>query len=282
MSDGSLIPAGAYRRFCELIYQKTGLFFDEEKRYFVESRVKRRMKALAAGSFREYFINLRFSRSNDEMQELINLLTVNETYFNREPQHFDAMINEFLPEYMAKKAKRGKRELKIWCMPCATGEEPYTIAMHLLERIHEIDDWNVHLFASDIDTCVLEHAQVGIYSTRAVKQLPNGWTDTYFEHRARQGQAEYHLRDVLKQSVEFSLLNMTAANEVRKMRGMDVIFCRNVLFYFDEPTRRQVANHLHGCLNSGGLFFISATESMSRISNLFKPKRFNGCLGYIK
>ena len=276
------VPDGAYKRFCELVHQKTGLFFSDDKRYFVESRLKRRMKATGAESFRAYFVDLRFERDNQEMQALVNELTVNETYFNREPLHFDAMIEEFLPEYMAAKARRGKKELKIWCMPCSTGEEPYTIALHLLERLEGVDDWDVHIYASDIDTRVLEVAQRGIYNARSVKNLPPEWIKDYFHHHDHDGVKEYEISDGLRDSIDFSQINMTDARDVRQMRGMDVIFCRNVLFYFDEPTRRKVANHLHGCLNRGGLFFISTTESMSRVSNLFKPKRFSNCLGYVR
>jgi len=277
-----LIPGPAYSRFCEFIYQKTGLFFDEEKRYFVEGRVKRRIQATGAASFREYFISLRFAREYTELQEIINLLTVNETYFNREPMHFDLLMNEFLPTYLAKKAKFGKKELKIWTLPCSTGEEPYTIAMHLLERFEDAGDWDIHIFGSDIDTRVLDVAHEGIYTQRSVKTLPIGWLKTYFHPVQHKGEKHFQISDGLRQSVEFSQVNMTDAAEVRNMRGMDVIFCRNVLFYFDESTRRQVANHLHGSLNRGGLFFISSTESMSRISNLFKPHRFDTCLGYVK
>ncbi|MDX8410191.1 MAG: protein-glutamate O-methyltransferase CheR [Mariprofundales bacterium] len=277
-----VVPDGAYSRFCELVYQKTGLFFNEDKRYFVETRIKRRMKATGAESFRSYFVDLRFARDNDEMQQLVNELTVNETHFNREPLHFDAMIDEFLPDYMAAKAAKGKKELKIWCIPCSTGEEPYTIAMHMLERLHGIDGWDVHIHASDIDTRVVEHAQEGVYNTRSVKHLPPQWVKTYFHHYDHDGQKQFQISDGLRESVDFSLVNMTDPLDVRKMRGMDVIFCRNVLFYFDEATRSKVANHLHGCLNRGGLFYISTTESMSRVSNLFKPRRFEKCLGYVR
>ena len=276
------IPDGAYKRFCELVHQKTGLFFTDEKRYFVESRIKRRMKATGAESFRAYFVDLRFERDNQEMQALVNELTVNETYFNREPLHFDAMIEEFLPEYMAAKARRGKKELKIWCIPCSTGEEPYTIALHLLERLEDVDDWDIHIHASDIDTRVLEVAKRGGYNARTVKNLPPQWIKDYFHHHDHDGVKAYQISEGLRDSIDFSQINMTDARDVRKMRGMDIIFCRNVLFYFDEPTRRKVANHLHGCLNRGGLFFISTTESMSRVSNLFKPRRFKKCLGYVR
>jgi len=278
----TFIPDAAYRRFCELVQQKTGLFFSDDKRYFVESRVKRRMKATGADSFRAYFVDLRFERDNNEMQRLVNELTVNETYFNREPLHFDALIEEFLPDYMAAKARKGKKELKIWCMPCSTGEEPYTIALHLLERLEGVDDWDIHIYASDIDSRVLEDAQRGVYNARSVKHLPPKWVDDYFHHYNHEGAKQFEISDDLRNSIDFSKLNMTDATDVRKMRGMDVIFCRNVLFYFDEPTRRKVANHLHGALNRGGLFFISTTESMSRVSSLFKPKRFKKCLGYVR
>ncbi len=147
--DASCLNAQEFAKFCEFFYRKTGIIFAENKRYFVERRILDRMDATKSSSFRDYFALVRFETAGQEMQCLVNAMTVNETYFFREDYQFDALVNGILPEVAGKK-KRGDT-IKIWSLPCSTGEEPYSIAIYILEGWNKADDFNIEILASDID-----------------------------------------------------------------------------------------------------------------------------------
>jgi len=146
-----------FDKFREYFYRKTGIIFDQNKRYFVDRRLIERIKATGHNSFKSYFIFLRFESSGKELQNLINILTVNETYFFREEYQFKCMVNRMLPEIISR--KRSGDIIRIWSIPASTGEEPYSIAIYLLEYWKDIDKWDVEIIASDIDTNALENAK---------------------------------------------------------------------------------------------------------------------------
>ena len=154
-----------FNKFREFFYRKTGIQFDDNKRYFVDKRLQDRVEATGSGSFREYFASLRFEANGREMQQLVNAMTVNETYFFRESYQFDCMVNSMLDE-IVKTRVPGSR-VRIWSIPSSTGEEPYSIAIYLLERWKQINAYEVEIMSSDIDTDVLASAQRGLYSPRS-------------------------------------------------------------------------------------------------------------------
>jgi len=264
-----------FQKFAEYFHRKTGIHFEASKRYFVDKRLIERIQATGAESFRAWFVALRFEADGAEMQHLVNLMTVNETYFFREAYQFDCMVNHMLNEVAARKAP-GSR-IRIWSVPSSTGEEPYSIAIYLLERWAKIEQYDVEILSSDIDTKVLEAAQRGVYSTRSVAQLPAAYLKKYF---TPQGAGEWRISRDLVDAVEFSRVNLSEPADMRRFRAIDIIFCRNLLIYFDDLSRRVAAEAMFDTMAPGGFICLGHSESMSRMSSLFTMRRFPDALVY--
>lgn len=269
------ISDGDFAKFRDFFYRKTGIHFDESKRYFVDKRLIERIEATGSRDFRQYFVNLRFEAAGGELQELVNSMTVNETYFFREYYQFDCMVKDMLEEIV--KTRRPGSRIKIWSIPSSTGEEPYTIAIYLLERWKRINEFDVEIMSSDIDTGVLAAAQRGIYSPRSVGQIPKPYLEKYFT-KNRDG--DYAISRDLVSAVEFSRVNLSEPTETRRFREVDIIFCRNLLIYFDDHSRRLAADAFYDALNPGGFVCLGHSESMSRISSLFTVRRFPDAMVY--
>ncbi|UFS72542.1 protein-glutamate O-methyltransferase CheR [Geomonas sp. RF6] len=265
-----------FLKFREFFYRKTGILFDDSKRYFVDRRLIERIEATDSGSFRNYFMMLRFEVSGSEVQTLTNLMTVNETYFFREEYQFKCLVNSMLPELV--KHKKDDAPIRIWSVPSSSGEEPYSIAMYLLEFWPGIHEWDVEIISSDIDTDILSLARRGCYSSRSVQHLPKSLLEKYF----RKEKGEYLICDELKEAVEFTRVNLMNAADVRGYRDFDVIFCRNLLIYFDDLSRRQAADTFFDALRPGGFLCLGHSESMSRISSLYKARKFPETVVYQK
>jgi chemotaxis protein methyltransferase CheR len=282
MSSGALsvppvITDADFAKFREFFYRKTGMYFDDAKRYFVDKRLVERIEATGAGNFRAWFIALRFDTKGSELQALVNAMTVNETYFFREAYQFDCMVNSMLAEVVQR--KRPGQRIRIWSIPSSTGEEPYTIALYLLERWPRINDYDVEILSSDIDTEVLEAAQRGVYSQRSVAQLPPDMLRRYFTPH---GEREYAISRDLVDAVEFSQVNLCEPTDTRRFRDIDIVFCRNLLIYFDDLSRRVAAEAMYDALSPGGFLCLGHSESMSRISSLFSVRRFPDAMVYQK
>ena len=273
MAD-STITAQDFAKFSEYFYRKTGIKFDDSKRYFVDKRLNERMRVTDSDTFRHYFTLLRFQASGEELQRLTNLLTVNETYFMREDYQFRCLVDSVLPDIISRHKK--DRPIRIWCIPSSSGEEPYSIAMYLLEEWSGISDWDVEIIASDIDTEILESARTGIYSERSVRGVPPSWKRRYF----REIQQGYQVISDIREAVEFTRINLSEAADVRKMRDIDIIFCRNLLIYFDDLSRKLAAEYMFESLSHGGYICLGHTESMGRISSLYSVRKFPAAIVY--
>jgi chemotaxis protein methyltransferase CheR len=234
------------------------------------------MAALGASSFADYFGRLRTDMRH-EAEELINALTVNETYFYREDHQLRCLSNDLLPERIA--SKPPGEGIRIWSVPCATGEEPYSIAIWLLENWPEVDVHDVEIVGSDIDTRVLDAAREGRFSKRALMRLEPELIAKYF---AATGDDNWQILDVLRESVRFTPVNLVSPGQTRAHGRFDVIFCRNVLIYFDDASRRIAAENLYENLAPGGFICLGHSESMSRISSLFEVCRFSDAIVYRK
>jgi chemotaxis protein methyltransferase CheR len=263
-----------FRRLCDFFYRRTGMVFTEAKRYYVERRVQDRIVATEATSFASYFARVR-ADSEGESEFLINAFTVNETYFYREDHQLRCLTRDLLPARIA--TMRGKQPLRIWSVPCSTGEEPYSIAMWLLENWALVDQYDIELVGSDIDTGVLERARAGIFPKRSLQRLSQPLINRYFSARDRE---EWKILDDLRDSVQFSQVNIVDADGTKRHGKFDVIFCRNVLIYFDDASRRMAAENLYENLLPGGYICLGHTESMSRISPLFDVRRFTDAIVY--
>jgi chemotaxis protein methyltransferase CheR len=265
-----------FQKFREFFYRKTGINFETNKRYFVDKRLVERIEATQSGDFRSYFVKLRFQASGEEVQQLTNLMTVNETYFLREEYQFDCLVKSILPEITQRKTDSGP--IRIWCIPSSSGEEPYSVALYLMERWAAISKWDVEIISSDIDTGILHKARVGRYSPRSVQHLPKPWLNKYFKPAGD----DYQLCDDLRQAVEFTRVNLAEPADTRPYRNFDVIFCRNLLIYFDDVSRKAAAETFYDALKPGGFICLGHSESMSRISSLYKVRKFPEAIVYQK
>jgi chemotaxis protein methyltransferase CheR len=265
-----------FQKFQEYFYRKTGIQFDISKRYFVDKRLVERIEATGNDNFRSYFAMLRFQASGVELQALVNLMTINETYFFREEYQFHCLVNSILPEIVAK--KKDNEPIRIWVIPSSSGEEAYSIAMCLLERWPGISKWDVEIISSDIDTKILQQAQAGLYSERSVKHVPKAYLNKYFRSTPR----GFQLNDDLRSAVEFTRINLMDAAETRAYRNFDVIFCRNLLIYFDDLSRKQAVETFYDAMRPNGFICLGHSESMSRISSLYKIRKFPEAIVYQK
>jgi chemotaxis protein methyltransferase CheR len=263
-----------FRRLCEYLYRHTGMIFTEAKRYYVERRVNERMAETGSQSFASYFGRLR-TNAKGENEQFVNALTVNETYFYREEHQLKSLTSDLLTERI--KGKRKGEALRIWSVPCATGEEPFSVAIWLLENWPLVDEYEIEIVGSDIDTQVLEQARQGIFGKRALMRLSPYLVAKYFFSA---GGEKWKILDDLLNSVRFSAANIMEAAETRAHGQFDVIFCRNVLIYFDDASRRMAAENLYENLLPGGFICLGHTESMSRISPLFEVRQFSDAIVY--
>jgi chemotaxis protein methyltransferase CheR len=274
MGDHAAITEDDFRRLCAFVYRKTGMVFTEAKRYYVERRVHDRMDITGAGSFPSYFAHLR-SNFGDEIEHFVNAFTVNETYFYREEHQLRCLTADLLTHRLAGKSPGAP--IRIWSIPCSTGEEPYSIAIWLLENWPQVDAHDIEIIGADIDTNVLEAAREGLFRKRALMRLPPGIIARYF---TQAGEDHWRILDDIRDSVRFAPANLIEAAETRAFGQFDVIFCRNVLIYFDEASQRVAAENLYENLHPGGYICLGHTESMSRISSLFDVRRMSDAIVY--
>ena len=266
-----------FQKFRDFFYRKTGIFFENNKRYFVDKRLVERVVATGNETFRSYFVTLRFEASGAELQTLINLMTVNETYFFREEYQFTCLVRSILEEIIQSKPRN--QPIRIWSLPSSSGEEPYSLAIYLLEYWPKADDYDIELIASDIDTGILDRARQGRYDPRSITHLPEPILRKYFTPLLN---GQYQISDDLRRSVDFTQVNITDLTQMRGYRDFDVVFCRNLLIYFDDTSRRIAAEALFNALRPGGFICLGHSESMSRITALFKIRKFPEAIIYQK
>jgi chemotaxis protein methyltransferase CheR len=274
VGDFPTISEPEFSRLCEFLYRRTGMVFTETKRYYVERRIGERMAATGATSFPGYFARLRSDHAG-EVEQVINAFTVNETYFYREDHQLKCLTEDVLRLRTAVKPR--SQAVRIWSVPCSTGEEPYSIAMWLLDNWAEVDAWDIEIVGSDIDTRVLEAGREGFYGRRALMRLTPEQIDRYFEPA---GPERWRILRELRESVRFSATNVMDSRQTALQGRFDVIFCRNMLIYFDDTSRRLAAENLYESLLPGGYICLGHTESMSRISPLFEVCRFDDAIVY--
>lgn len=274
MAEPQPLTEEEFRRLCDFLYRRTGMIFTEGKRYYVQRRVTERIAATGATSFASYFARLR-SDVGGEVEQFINAFTVNETYFYREDHQLRCLTADLLGQRLRVKP-RGET-IRIWSVPCSTGEEPYSIALWLLENWPQVDTHDIEIVGSDIDSRVLDAAREGVFGKRALMRLTPDLIDKYF---VPAGAERWRILDELRESVRFTSVNLVEPASTRPHGRFDVIFCRNVLIYFDDASRRLAAENLYENLAPGGYICLGHTESMSRISPLFEVRRYDDAIVY--
>jgi len=255
------LPDELFDKFARLIYEKTGLHYELNKKYYVQKRLEKRAESLEMDNLNEYYMMLRFADDESELEMLVNELTVNETYFFRDFPQLRNFAEDVLPVFMREKGDRKK--IKIWSAACSTGEEPYTLSIILLEMLDEPEEWEIQILASDINTEVLQKARAGLYEGRSVRDVPPEYLEKYFTKR----DDKYLINLNVKKPVSFRRINLADRNEMSSVSGCDFIFCRNCLIYFDDESRKSVLSNFYESLNPGGFIFLGHSESVGRISS---------------
>ncbi|HXW68395.1 MAG TPA: protein-glutamate O-methyltransferase CheR [Dissulfurispiraceae bacterium] len=266
-----------FKQFRDFIYEKSGIFIPDNKKYFIENRLGRRIQDLNLKSYEDYLYNLKYNSDHDELQRLFDLITTNETFFFREPQQFEVFRGELLNQIITENVKTGRRDIKIWSAASSTGEEAYTVSIVLLEKT-ELGGFKKDIFASDISESVLASARTGIYGSYAIRNVPGAYLNKYFKNNGH----EYSLSSGVKSMVKFSRANLMEEKDIRMLRGVDVVFCRNVLIYFDDKAKQKAVSNLYDVLRPGGYLFIGTSESLHNLTRAFRPVVINKVIIYQK
>jgi chemotaxis protein methyltransferase CheR len=268
MSDIT-ITDNQFRLFRDLIYKVAGISLSDAKRQLVQSRLGKRLRHHELGSFGAYY-DLVMS-SDAELTTFVNCITTNKTDFFREEHHFQFVRTQIVPR-MISDGKRGlaPSRIRAWHAGCSTGEEPYTMAMTLLEALGGEPNWDVKLLASDIDTDVLASAERGIYESDRIAGIPDVLLRRYFERSRTDEEVRYRTKPVLRDLIKFKQINLTKTPwPIRGDVQFDIVFCRNVIIYFDKPTQKELFQRFERVLKPGGHLIIGHSESLLGVTNSF-------------
>ncbi len=264
----------------DFIYQQCGIFIAENRKYLVENRLSNRLKELNLKSYNEYYNFLRFDGSRrDELNKLFEVVTTNETSFFRNPPQLEVFQRVVLGEAINECRRTGQKKLRIWSAGCSTGEEPYTLAIILHEALKgEIASWDIKITANDLSEAVLAAARRGIYNEYALRTTPKDIAEKYFH---KEGNL-YRLDSSLKRLVSFGQINLSDKEQLKRVEKSQIVFCRNVIIYFDDEMKRKVINAFYDNLLPKGVLLIGHSESLHNISRAFQLEHHKGTILYRK
>ncbi len=265
-----------FNRLRDLVREHAGIDFPDEKRYLLESRVKPRLLAQEVPDFETYADRLEQGDTR-EIARLVNAVTINETAFFRHPSQFEALDDTILPELVRLHQQERSGPMRLWSAACSAGDEAYSLAILIRETIeprHPRMDYEI--VGTDIDTAVLEEARAGRYRKRSVRNVPPAYLRDYFD---RSGEA-FVVDPAIRDMVEFRPLNLTDAQDMRRMRDFDLIMCANVLIYFNETSKKDVLQGLYRSLRPGGYLFVGGSEALGGLDVPLEPVRHEGALAY--
>lgn len=264
----------------DFVYEHSGIYFADNKKPQLENRLSLRLRANNLPDFDKYYYLLKYDpQAARELRALFDSVTTNETSFFRSPPQIQAFQEKVLPEIIERRGAGGEKTLRLWSAGCSTGDEPYTMGIVVREVFKEAAaGWDVRIFASDISEKALKSARSAQYSEYTLRSVPPEIKRKYFT----QNGSQYTVNEEIRSLVDLQYLNFNDAARVRLMKGFDVIFCRNVLIYFDDEAKKRFVAQLYDNLNPGGYLFIGHSESLHNISRAFKLVHFPGALGYKK
>lgn len=278
LSSGPKLSNEEFESLRNIIRDNCGIFFDEQSRYILEKRLAGRIKELRFNSFKEYIFYLKYDRKKEEeFIYIYDVITTNETYFFREDYQLKAFKEEIIPDIMA--MKREDRSIRIWSAGCSTGEEPYSIAMILSDLSNLLKGYKISIFGSDISQKCLKVAREAIYYSNSFRATNELQRHKYFDDL---GDGRWKVKDNIRDVVSFGQLNLLDRNKMAILPVMDIIFCRNVLIYFDMPSRKKVIENFYNKLIPGGFLLLGHAESLINISTDFTIKHYKNDMVYQK
>ncbi|MFH1771196.1 MAG: CheR family methyltransferase [Candidatus Omnitrophota bacterium] len=258
--------------FQKLLIEESGICIDSSRSQSLSLALRQRLKSRSYGSHREYYNLLKFHPEGWlEVRELIDLITIGETYFFRNKPHFDALVNIILPEIISRKVSLNDFSLRIWSAGCSRGDEAYSIAIAITEKLVNLSGWHISILGTDINRDARAAASEGIYGLKDVSRMRHDYIEKYFVKRG----ADFILDRRIKELVNFQYHNL-AKDEFSQpaMQNLDIIFCRNVIIYFDLETTRRVIDKFYSCLSQDGYLFLGHAETLWQISGKFKAIEF--------
>jgi len=258
-----------FKFICDFVYRSTGIVLNDNKREMVYRRLTRIIREKKLNSFSDYCQLLR-QQEEQEKDYFINAITTNLTSFFREQHHFDYLTNEELPKLIASKEMQanGKKRLRIWSSASSTGEEPYSIAITLLEKMHALmPSWDVKILATDIDSNVLATGKSGIYEYRRIENIDEKFRRNYFHRGCGKNEEKVRVDKNLRELITFKQLNLL--HEWPMTGPFDIIFCRNVIIYFDKATQQDLFARYFEMLAPGGLLMLGHSENLGAFTQHF-------------
>ncbi len=272
MTDLLKLSDETFRTIRDFVYKSSGIFIQDSKKYLVENRLQRHLRDRNIANFEDYARNLSRTSASD-LADLFDLITTRETSFFREPLLLEAFGRELLPQ---KLAERGRQGVKIWSAGCSTGEEPYTLAIYLLEQGGAVN--GTPIYATDISRDAISRARAGVYGEYALRNTGSLHIRKYFVKT----DGGLGVSPEVRRLVRFEELNLIDESRMARVRGMDFIFCRNVMIYFDEAVKKKVTGFFHEALNPGGYLIIGASESIHSLTQKFRPVNAGKAVVYRK
>lgn len=268
------LPDDIFRQLRDEIYKRTGMFFTDTSKYLVQKRLSPRAREMNFDSFQKYFYFLQYDpRSDAEYDHIFDLITTNETYFFREPAQLTAFAEEIVPELLARKPVK---KLRIWSAGCASGEEPYSIAI-LLQENGWFKQASIEIFGSDLNQQVLARARRGIYRENSFRSTSQILREKYF---TRQPDGSWQISDEIRNRVSLGRMNIYDQARVSLLGSLDVVFCRNVIIYFDDNSKKVVVSNFYKRLVEGGYLLLGHSESLISLSTQFKLRHLRNDMVY--
>jgi chemotaxis protein methyltransferase CheR len=269
-----------FRKLRDFIYAKCGIWIDEKRKYLIENRFGSRLKELGLSSFTDYLSLLNYDQNKDkELAKLYELVTTNETSLFRDTKQLDGFMANILAPLVAELKKKDRLELNIWSAGCSSGEEPYTLAIMLCEHFGpEIKRWRVSITAIDLSQPMIAKCKEGVYSDYAFKTTPEAIKKKYFTPAA----AGLKIIPDVARLVNFQAMNLNDTAALKRIPKSHVVFCRNVIIYFDEAMKRKAIGAFYDNLLPGGVLMLGHSETLHNISSAFKPKFIAGAVAYQK
>jgi chemotaxis protein methyltransferase CheR len=257
------INADEFERFRSLIYAESGISLSDQKKSLLASRLSKRLRDLGLGTFTDYYDHVMADGTREEFTRMLDLISTNKTDFFREPKHFDFLRERILPEL------DDVKKIRVWSSACSTGEEPYTIAITLIESVQYPAQWDFKILASDLSTRVLAKAAAGTYDDERLRDMPPAVVQRHFLRGRGDSAGMVKVKPHLAEMIKFRRLNLMD-DQFPIKSPLDLIFCRNVMIYFDRPTQEKLVNKFHRYLKPGGYLFIGHSESLQWVEHPFK------------
>ncbi len=269
-----------FKQLRDFIYAQAGIYVADNRKYLIENRLAARLKELNLKSFSEYHAYLQYDAGRrQELNRLFEVITTNETSFYRNPPQLKVFQDMVLKDVLANLRAARQKRLRIWSAGCSTGEEPYTIAIILHEVLRsELPAWDIRITANDLSEAVLAQARQGVYSEYSLRTTPKEIVGRYF---TPDGQS-FKLKPEVKRLVQFGQINLSDRMQLKRVERSHIVFCRNVIIYFDDEMKKNVIAAFYDNLLPGGQLLIGHSESLHNISRALRPKHYPGAIIYGK